>query len=259
MKIELSARKSLHENAGRYYDSAKELRAKADGARKAIADTRQKLAALEEKIKKREEEMLAKQNEPVKMRREKKWYEKFHHFTTSDGTLVIAGGDAKQNELLVARHLETSDFFMHAEIHGAPATIIKDGQNAPERSLLEAAQFSASYSSAWKNELSAVDVYAVKPEQVSKHSHGEHVPKGGFIISGERKWFRNTKLGLRLGIGEDGVPTAEPESKSGAGGILLQPGGTKEKGELAKELAKKLACDADELLQILPSGRSRIV
>jgi len=258
MKIDLSARRSLHENAGRYYDSAKELRAKAEGARKAIAETRKKMAELEEKMKKREEELLAQQQAPQKMRREKKWYEKFHHFTTSDGFLVIAGSDAKQNEVLVARHLEASDLFMHAEIHGAPATIIKDGQNAPERSLLEAAQFSASYSSAWKNDLSSVDVYAVKPDQVSKHSHGEYVPKGGFMISGERKWFRHTELGLRIGLGEDDVPTAEPESKNGAGAILLHPGGTKEKGELAKELAKKLACDTDELLQILPSGRSRI-
>ena len=252
MKIELSARKSMHENAGRYYDSAKELRAKADGARKAIEETKRKLAELEEKMKKREEEMLAKQQEPVKMRREKKWYEKFHHFTTSAGILVVAGSDAKQNE--------SNDLFMHAEIHGAPATIIKDGQDAPERSLLEAAQFSGSYSSAWKNELTSVDVYAVKPDQVSKHSSGEFVPKGGFMISGERKWFRNTNLGLRIGMNEYGVPAAEPESKepSWASSLLLHPGGTKEKGELAKELAKKMECDTDELLQILPSGRSRI-
>ena len=169
---------------------------------------------------------------------------------------MLAGNDAKQNELLVARHLEPPDLFMHAEIHGAPATIIKEGQKAPERSLLEAAQFSASYSSAWKNGLSAVDVYAVKPDQVSKHSQGEYVPKGGFMISGERQWFRHTQLGLRLGM-ENEIPIVEPESKQSAGGIPLHPGGSKEKGALAKELAKKLGCDVDELLQLLPSGSSR--
>ncbi|VVC04952.1 Uncharacterised protein [Candidatus Burarchaeum australiense] len=239
MKIDLSTRKTMNENAARYYEESKTQRAKADGVRKAIADTQRRLSELEEKIERRKAELLVQQQRPVKLRREKKWHEKFHHFTTSDGFLVVAGGDAKQNETLVAHHLEPADLFMHAEIHGAPATIIKDGQNAPERSLLEAAQFSASYSSAWKNELAAVDVYAVKPDQVSKTSHGEFVPKGGFMISGERQWFKHTKLGLRLGIGEEGVPFAEPESKNSSPTILLQPGGTKEKGELAKELAKK--------------------
>ena len=258
MKIELNIRKSLHENAARYYERSKKMRAKAAGVRKAIADTERKLTEHEKKMEESKAESLA--QPPLPLRREKKWFEKFHHFTTSDGFLVIAGRDAKQNELVVSRHLEASDLFMHAEIHGAPATIIKDGQNAPERSMLEAAQFSASYSSAWKNGLASVDVYAVKPDQVSKHSHGEYVPKGGFVIKGERRWFRHTGLGLRIGVEEGiGIPTIEPESKSSAHKTLLYPGGTKEKGELAKELAKKLGCDVDELLQVLPSGRSKVI
>jgi len=256
MKIELDSRKSLNENAARYYELAKKFRAKAEGVRKAIAETEKRIAELEKKIAEHKEAQLAKP--ALKIRREKQWFEKFHHFTTSDGFLVIAGADAKQNELLVARHLEAGDLFMHADIHGAPATIIKNGQSAPQRSLEEAAQFSASYSSAWKNALGAVDVYAVKPEHVSKHSRGEFVPNGGFVIKGERKWFRNTKLGLRLGV-RDGIAVAEPESKSSELNILLHAGGTKEKGELAKELAKKLGCEVDELLQLLPSGRSKAV
>jgi len=255
MKLELDTRKSINENAARYYERAKKMRAKLAGVKKAIADTERKLEELDEKIKTQKEEALAKP--ALKLKREKKWFEKFHHFTTSDGFLVIAGRDAKQNELLVARHLEPNDLFMHAEIHGAPATIIKNGQNAPERSLLEAAQFSASYSSAWKNGLASVDVYAVKPDQVSKHSQGEYVPKGGFMIKGERQWFKHTPLGLRLGV-ENELPTAEPELKSSELKILLHPSGRKEKGTIAKELAKKLECDVDELLQILPSGSSRV-
>ncbi len=255
MKIDFNPRKSLNENAARYYERAKKMRAKVAGVRKALVDTERKLAELEQKIAANKEELLARPAAPLK--REKKWFEKFHYFTTSDGFLVIAGNDAKQNELIVSRHLQSTDLFMHAEIHGAPATIIKEGQKAPERSLLEAAQFSASYSSAWKNGLASVDVYAVKPEQVSKHSHGEYVPKGGFMIKGERKWFRHTGLGLRLGVQEK-IPLVEPESKESEElKITLHPGGKKEKGVIAKELAKKLECDVDELLQILPSGGSR--
>src|SRR3989338_1988333 len=107
MKIELDTRKSLNENAARYYEHSKKARAKAAGVRKAIADTERKLAELEQKIAKSKAEALAKPAAPLK--REKNWYERFHHFTTSDGFLVLAGNDAKQNELLVARHLEPPD------------------------------------------------------------------------------------------------------------------------------------------------------
>ena len=52
MKIELDTRKSLNENAARYYEHSKKARAKAAGVRKAIADTERKLAELEQKIAK---------------------------------------------------------------------------------------------------------------------------------------------------------------------------------------------------------------
>jgi len=256
-KITLSARKDINANAAMYYEEAKRAHSKADGARKSIVDTERRIADLEARIAEKRAQ-LEEKKQNIKIRREKQWFEKFHHFTTSDGILVIAGNDAKQNELLVARHLEPSDLFMHADIHGAPATIIKNGQDAPESSLLEAAQFSASYSSAWKGGLSSVDVYAVKPEQVSKHSHGESVPKGGFMIKGEKKYFRSVKLGLKIGM-RDSIPVAEPEMKnSGDLALLLHAGGKKEKGDLAKELAKKLGCEVDELLQLLPSGNGLI-
>lgn len=256
MKIELSARKSINENAAIYFERAKHYRSKADGARNAIEDTERKLQYLDVLIAEKKA-ALEMRKSMVKVRREKLWYEKFRYFTTSDGFLVLAGTDAKQNEILVSRHLEDGDLFMHADIHGAPATIIKKGQQAPERSLEEAAQFSGSYSSAWKNGLSSVDVYAVKPEQVSKHSHGESVPKGGFMIKGEKKYFRSMKLGLRIGV-RDGILTVEPEMKPSEDlKIMLKPGGAKEKGTVAKELHKKLAHDQDELLQTLPSGNCR--
>ncbi|MFA6035427.1 MAG: NFACT RNA binding domain-containing protein [Candidatus Micrarchaeia archaeon] len=254
--ITLSTRKSVHENAAIYYEEAKRSRSKADGARKSIVETEKRIADLDKKIAAHQAVQLAKP--ALKLRREKQWFEKFHHFITSDNTLVIAGSDAKQNEMLVAKHLEEGDLFMHADIHGAPATIIKGGQSATERSLEEAAQFSGSYSSAWKSGLSSVDVYAVKPDQVSKHSHGEVVPKGGFMIKGEKKYFRGAKLGLRIGI-RDGLLITEPEMKNSPDlPILLHAGGSKEKGDLAKELAKKLGCEVDELLQLLPSGNGRI-
>jgi predicted ribosome quality control (RQC) complex YloA/Tae2 family protein len=248
MKIELSGRKNINDNAAIYYERAKHQKAKSEGARQAIQDTERKLAELDVLIAEKKAALEFKQAS-VKLRRDKQWYEKFHYFNTSDGFLV--------NEILVARHMEDDDLFMHADVHGAPATVIRKGQSAPERTLLEAAQFSASYSSAWKGGLGIADVYAVKPGQVSKHSHGQSVPKGGFMLKGERQWFRGVKLGLWIGM-RDGIPVAEPEAKEPEDlKVLLHPGGDQEKGAIAKVLAKKFNCEMDDLLQILPSGESR--
>ncbi|VVB67286.1 Uncharacterised protein [Candidatus Norongarragalina meridionalis] len=241
--VKLDARLNARQNAARYFDEAKKWRSKAEGARKAIAENEAKLAKLPEFVE------ISRPKIRVKEMREKKWFEKFHFFTTNGGFLVVAGKDAKSNELLVARHLEPSDLFMHADITGAPATIIKDGQKAGDADLKEAAQFSACYSSAWKNGLHSVDVYAVLPSQVSKQSHGEYVGKGGFMIYGERRWFRNARLELVLAKKEGGV-LAFP-LLSGVSGALIAPG-RKSKKNVADILAKRLAVTADSLMPLIP-------
>ncbi|PIT85562.1 hypothetical protein COU36_02625 [Candidatus Micrarchaeota archaeon CG10_big_fil_rev_8_21_14_0_10_59_7] len=242
-KIRIDARLNAQQNAARYFDEAKKFKAKAEGARKAIVDTESKLAKTPELVE------IVRPKIRVKEVREKKWFEKFHFFTTSGGFLVVAGKDAKSNELLVARHMEAGDLFMHADITGAPATIVKNGQTAGETDMKEAAQFSACYSSAWKNGLHAVDVYAVTPEQVSKKSHGEYVGKGGFMIYGERRWFRNAQLKLVLFMEETGVMAAP--FLSGHAGALITPG-RKSKKNVADILAKRLAVPADSLMPLIP-------
>ena len=242
-KIRLDARLNAQQNAARYFEEAKKFKAKAEGARKAIANTEAKLAKMPEFVE------IVRPKIRVKETREKKWFEKFHFFTTSGGFLVVAGKDAKSNELLVARHMEPPDLFMHADITGTPATIIKDGQKASDEDMKEAAQFSACYSSAWKNGLHAVDVYAALPTQVSKQSHGEYVGKGGFMIYGERRWFRNMPLKLVLAVREErafAVPLL-----SGVAGAVLSPG-RKGKKSVAEVVAKRLAVPADSLMPLIP-------
>ncbi|MFH0835057.1 MAG: NFACT RNA binding domain-containing protein [Candidatus Micrarchaeota archaeon] len=242
-KIRLDSRFNAQQNAARYFEEAKKFKAKAEGARKAIADTEAKLAKVPEFID------IVRPKIRVKAAREKKWFEKFHFFTTSGGFLVVAGKDAKSNELLVARHMEAGDLFMHADITGAPATIIKDGQKAGDGVVKEAAQFSACYSSAWKNGLHSVDVYAALPSQVSKQSHGEYVGKGGFMIYGERRWFRNAQLKLVLAA-KEGTPFAAP-LLSGVAGVLITPG-RKGKKSVAEAIARKLAVPVDSLMPLIP-------
>ncbi len=267
MNIRLKINKSVHDNAAIYYEEAKETRKKLEGAEKAIEQTKQELAQEEKEEKEKKS--------AVKVKKERAWHEKFNWFITSGGRLAIGGRNAQQNDMLFSKHMEGEDLFFHADIQGGSAVILKGGANASEQEMLETAQFAASMSNAWKNANAGVDVYAVRKEQVSKHSHGGYIAAGAFAIIGERKWFRNTKLGLKVGIGHHVKPEARditPEAGSPMPIVLpecsktkieneavLYPSKTgKEKGELAKQLAKRFGAHSDELLQILPNGKSSV-
>ena len=256
MELTLDFRKSAQENANDYYSRSKEMAAKAEGAKKAIEETKKLLAdARAEK----ESAVARDLGKKPMMRRKKEWYEKFRWFFTSGGRLVVAGRDAKQNDLLVAKTMADEDLFFHADIQGAPATILQGGKNAGEDEKREAAQFAASHSSAWKVGAAAVDVYAVEQSQLSKHAQGGYVGAGGFAIAGEREWHRATALGLAVG-GKDGaalcLPLVHPDSAKMR--FLLSPG-AEEKGKAAKNFAGARKISADEVLLALPSGKFRLV
>lgn len=254
MKVELGFRKSVQENAAAYYEESKKCRGKADRAEKAAQETEKKLKELEKDISAEKEKPAAK----IRVKKEKEWFEKFHWFKTSKGRLCVAGRDARQNEVLAGKHLQEGDLFFHAEIHGAPATILKEGAKAGAEEKKEVAQFSGSYSSAWKLGTATVDVYAVTPSQVSKRTEaGESAGKGGFIIRGEREWFKNTELGLALRVGERGVEIAPLQQLKAQPHLVAVIPGDTEKGEAAKKIAGMLgdASLVDEVLQALPAGK----
>ncbi|MFA5930221.1 MAG: NFACT RNA binding domain-containing protein [Candidatus Micrarchaeia archaeon] len=254
MKITLDWRKGARENAEAHYSRSKELAKKAEGARKAIEETKKEIAtAGKEKERADTEASVA-----PEMKRKKEWFEKYRWFYTSGGRLVVAGRDAKQNDLLVAKVMADDDLFFHADIQGAPATILQDGKKASAQEKLEAAQFAASHSSAWKTGAAGVDVYAVEKSQLSKHAQGGFVGAGGFAIAGEREWFRSTALGLTIGV-KEGVIVALPLVHPDAANLLYSifPG-AKEKGAAAKELARALGANSDEMQLALPSGKFAI-
>ncbi len=276
MKIRLDWRKSAQENAAAYYTLSKEMASKEAGAKKAMLETESEMgkAALEGK----KAAMQAAAESVPTMKRKKEWFEKYRWFYTSSGKLVVAGRDAKQNDMLVSKVMAEDDLFFHADIQGAPATILVGGKASrsetgkPEggspQEKLETAQFAASHSSAWKVGAAAVDVYAVKKSQLSKHAQGGFVGAGGFAIAGEREWFRATALGLAIGMeshalsqgkdAEDGtklvvcLPLCHPDAAKMkfAAGI-----GNYEKGQATKIIAKALGANPDEILLALPSGK----
>jgi predicted ribosome quality control (RQC) complex YloA/Tae2 family protein len=129
------------------------------------------------------------------------WYERFHWLITSEGFLVIGGRDADQNEVIVRKYMNENDIFLHAEIHGGPATIIKTNGRVPSlKSIEEASIIAACYSRAWKEGLAYVDVFWVYGRQVSKKPpSGEYLGKGAFMVYGKKNYVR-TRLQLAIGV-----------------------------------------------------------
>ncbi len=196
-EIVLDVRSDIDGNIMNFYRLAGEYRAKADRALKSIEDLREKLKQVSEKAI-----IISRQVEAgIKPRL---WYERFHWLITSEGFLVIAGKDANQNEAIVRRYLDKKDIFLHADIHGAPATVIKTRSKIPgEKSIHEASIIAACYSKAWKLGFGEIDVYWVWGEQVSKKPpSGEYLGKGAFMIYGKKNYIRHVKLELAIGIEE---------------------------------------------------------
>lgn len=132
------------------------------------------------------------------------WFEKYHWLITSNGFLVIGGRNADQNESIVKKYLEPNDIFLHAEIHGAPATILKTyGKKPDDKDIWEASFIAGCYSRAWREGFGYIDIFWVKGDQVSKKPPaGEYLGKGAFMIYGKKNYLR---IRLELGIGIEEV------------------------------------------------------
>lgn len=253
MKLKIFYDKNVYENAAYYYDESKKEREKMAGVKEAIEQTEKELKKTAAKEK----------GNTVKIKRERQWFEKFHHTVTTSGKMMIGGRNAQQNDFLYSKHFEADDLFFHADIQGGAATILKGGarEDTDEKDRFETAQFAACFSNAWKNANAAVDVYAAKKEQVTKNMSGGFIPSGAFGIIGERIWFKNTKLELKIGLNKDDgkiflIPSASEKTLESA--LLLIPSlSGKDKGALAKSLAKRFGLHIDELLELLPNGKSK--
>lgn len=176
-EIVLKPDTNLDEYIRSLFSKSKEYEKKYKRALKAYEELKEEMDKVEEKVK----EEIAKE---IAKSRRREWYEKYHWLITSSGLLAIGGKDASQNEAVVRRYLEDDDIFMHAEVQGAPAVVLKtEGKEVTEKDLREAAFLTACYSKAWKEGRGSVDVFYVKGSQVSKSPPpGQYVAKGAFII-----------------------------------------------------------------------------
>jgi NFACT protein RNA binding domain len=246
-------RDSLFENANAYYEKGKRAKQKIAGALSALLDSKKNLSQIEKDLAEAEElkslkpaeimEALAKRK--VEMEN-KEWYEKFRWFISSEGFLVVAGKDTVSNEVLIKKYAKEDDVVFHAEITGAPFTVIKaEGKPVGEATLREAGEYAASYSRAWRENAGSADVYWVKPDQLAKSGpSGESVPHGAFFVVGKRNWLRNIPLRTSVGIivNEEtnfvGGPVDAVKTKTKSY-IVLQPGDNQGK-ELLKQIMKSL-------------------
>jgi hypothetical protein len=209
-------------------------------------------------------------------RRERKWFEKFRWFYTSEGFFAIGGRDAGSNSVLVRKHMEASDLVFHTEMPGSAFFVLKGGQAAGERSLREVAEATVSYSRAWREGLISADSYCVEPAQVLRGApSGQYLPKGSFVVEGERRYFKGIELSISIGVGTlDGQPFLFGGPASAlvercqlvielVPGHLSAPEAAK---KVKRELSSHLQGEAkafvdslhiDELVRALPTGRLR--
>ena len=254
----------LEATASGYYDKAKSSEEKMESAEKALDNTKKEIESLGEEDIELEQVM-----EDKSEKRSKKWFEKYRWFYSSDGFLVCIGKDAQTNEMLVKKHMDSNDLYLHSDFDGAPSVVIKDGQEAPESTLDEAGRAAVTFTKAWKAGIGAADVYYVDPDQVTKNPEsGEYLSKGAFVIRGDRDYLRNVKIDAAIGPYEieEGLylPMCGPKDaveENCSEAIELRPGHNK-KSEVAKKIQKRIEnydLDLDYIVRSLPPGKSETV
>ena len=249
----------LDANASEIYKKSKEIGEKSKRANDALKESEEELARKEKGMEKARI-IASTKAQPTKQF----WFEKYKWFFTSSGKLVMAGRDAHSNDNLVKKHLKEIDVFVHAEVHGAPSVVLKEGSKATPEDLREACQFALAQSKSWIAALSEGAAFWAYPDQVSKTPNpGEFIPRGAFIVRGKRNYEHH--LPLELGIGEiefqgsrkvmcgpshlfDGNPKH----------MIIRPGREKS-GRMAGDIAKEFQVPEEEISRILPPGNVEIV
>ena len=259
MVIQLDYTKGIDANASDIYAQGKEIGDKSARAEEALKES---VEAYNKKLKGITKAQMAKANRVAPTKQF--WFERYKWFVTSEGKLVIAGKDAHTNDNIVRKHLKDTDVYAHADLHGAPSTILKDGQKASDSDLREACNFALAQSKGWVAALTDGSAYWVYPDQVSKTPEaGEFVPRGAFIIRGKRNYEHH--LPIELAVGE---VLYQKERKVMCGPVdavkaqsekyfVIVPGRGKA-GKTAALMAKELDVPEEEVSRILPPGDCEI-
>ncbi|XVE82322.1 hypothetical protein DITRI_Ditri15bG0139000 [Diplodiscus trichospermus] len=197
-KVEVDLALSAHANARRWYEMKKKQESKQE---KTITAHEKAFKAAERKTRLQlsQEKTVA----TISHMRKVHWFEKFNWFISSENYLVISGRDAQQNEMIVKRYMSKGDLYVHADLHGASSTIIKNHrpeQPVPPLTLNQAGCFTVCHSQAWDSKI-VTSAWWVHPHQVSKTAPtGEYLTVGSFMIRGKKNFLPPHPLIMGFGL-----------------------------------------------------------
>ncbi|OEL14668.1 Nuclear export mediator factor Nemf [Dichanthelium oligosanthes] len=197
-KVEVDISLSAHANARRWYEMKKKQESKQE---KTVTAHEKAFKAAEKKTRLQlaQEKTVA----AITHMRKVHWFEKFNWFISSENYLIISGRDAQQNELIVKRYMSKGDLYVHAELHGASSTIIKNHKPdtpIPPLTLNQAGCFTVCHSKAWDSKI-VTSAWWVYPHQVSKTAPtGEYLTVGSFMIRGKKNFLPPHPLVMGFGI-----------------------------------------------------------
>lgn len=258
MKLVLDLTKNIDENAAYYFERAKKVKKKIEGAEEALNASMKKLKELELA----KEKITLEKSAAAKIReRKKEWYEKFRWFVSSEGFLLIGGRDATSNEVVIKKHAEANDLVFHTDMAGSPFFVIKsENKKIGEKTMEEAADATVTFSRAWKLGLQTTSVFYANPEQVSKKTKaGEYMGKGAFMIYGKTNYINN-KLNLAIGMTKHGQVMAGPLDavKSHCEKYVALEQGDEKSSSIAKYIQRNIGGAIDDIIRSLPSGEFKV-
>ncbi len=249
----LAYEKDVTANAQALYERRREAQLKAQRVQEAIEATRVEMESARKKAVKVAKRPRVKGTKAL-------WFDAYRWTLSSEGFLILGGRDARSNDQLVKKHLKDGDRYAHADLHGAPSTVVKEGSRAGEATLREACEFALVYSKAWSAGIASGSAYWVLPEQVSKQAEsGEFLPRGAFVIRGKRNYVHD--LPVRMAVGDVeieghrkvmGGPVSALAARS-AKYVILRPG-KEDRERVAKRLAAAFEVPIEEIVRALPPG-----
>lgn len=257
--ITLDYTKGIDANASDIYQKGKDVGEKAKRAEEALEESRAELAKKQKGIDKAKA-LAAGKAQPTKQF----WFERYKWFISSGGKLIIAGKDAHSNDNIVKKHLKDGDLYAHADVHGAPSVVIKEGAKADNDELRQGCQFALAQSKAWIAALSEGSAFWVYPDQVSKTPNpGEFVPRGAFIIRGKRNYEYHLPIELVVGEvyyqGARKVMCGPAECFKDCDRFFIIRPGRGKGGRKSSEMAKRFQVPEEEISRILPPGDVEII
>ncbi|KAG0577183.1 hypothetical protein KC19_5G137000 [Ceratodon purpureus] len=197
-KVEVDIGISAHANARRWFEQKKKHAIKQDKTK----------AAHEKAFKAAEKKTLqqlaqAKSVAAISHMRKVHWFEKFNWFVSSENYLIISGRDAQQNELVVKRYMKKGDLYVHADLHGASSTVIKNHSPAnpiPPLTINQAGMYTVCRSQAWDSKI-VTSAWWVEAHQVSKTAPtGEYLTVGSFMVRGKKNFLPPNPLVMGFGL-----------------------------------------------------------